>query len=367
MTSIEMCAVGVSALLNEGMGAAKATDPACTGRLKLAPISAKDVDDLALLHSDPLVAFWTGPWSRATIKAWAEGMTVRWADDGVGKWLARNRSDEMLVGRGGFTRIELNGEAASELGWAVWDALTGRGYASEIGRAALQWAAVFIPHLPVVAFTEVHNTASKALMRQLGMRNAGVIHRDGLVEGRSGFHPDAPFASTDTTTANHLAVARKRILCRATHPRMCARGVCRGGRLGRRGRFEVTRDGIAATGMVAPATGERTAVGVELQGGGTVNVQSDGMVEPEKAPIGRAQSKRSALHPGKGVSKAAERQERRTDDATIEEVVASHRLDDQPAAGRHGLRQNATADAFVDHLATGSIHLPVHGRLRNRE
>jgi hypothetical protein len=77
MTSIEMCAVGVSAPLSEGMGAAKATVPVCTARLKLTPISAKDVDDLALLHIDPLVAFSTGPWSRATIKAWAEGMTVR--------------------------------------------------------------------------------------------------------------------------------------------------------------------------------------------------------------------------------------------------------------------------------------------------
>jgi hypothetical protein len=46
--------------------------------------------------------------------------------------------------------------------------------------------------------------------------------------------------------------------------------------------------------------------------------------------------------------------------------VAGDRLDDQPAAGRHRLRQNATADAFVDHLAAGSIHLPVQGRLWNR-
>jgi RimJ/RimL family protein N-acetyltransferase len=176
------------------MSAAQATDPVWTARLELTPIGAEDVDDLVLLYSDPLVAFWTGPWSRATIKAWAEGMTVRWADDGVGKWLARDRSDQTLVGRGGFTRIELNGEAVLELGWAVRDALTGRGYASEIGRAALQWAAVFMPHLPVVAFTEVHNTASQAVMRRLGMRNAGMIHREGLIEGRPGLHPDALFA-----------------------------------------------------------------------------------------------------------------------------------------------------------------------------
>ena len=81
-----------------------------------------------------------------------------------------------------------------ELGWAVRDALTGRGYATEIGRAALEWAAAFVPHLPVVAFTEVHNLASRAVMRRLGMRDAGVILREGLVAGRPGLHPDAPFA-----------------------------------------------------------------------------------------------------------------------------------------------------------------------------
>jgi RimJ/RimL family protein N-acetyltransferase len=48
--------------------------------------------------------------------------------------------------------------------------------------------------LPVVAFTEVHNGASRAVMERLGMRPAGIIRREGLVEGQAGLHPDAPFA-----------------------------------------------------------------------------------------------------------------------------------------------------------------------------
>ena len=39
--------------------------------------------------------------------------------DGVGKWMARDRSDGSLVGRGGFTRVDLDGETVLELGWAV--------------------------------------------------------------------------------------------------------------------------------------------------------------------------------------------------------------------------------------------------------
>jgi RimJ/RimL family protein N-acetyltransferase len=170
------------------------TDPVLTPRLVLTPVGPNDVDDLVVLYSDPVVAYWTGPWTRAAVEAWAADMTARWTADGVGKWVARDRSDGSLVGRGGFTRFDLDGEAVLELGWAVRDARTGRGYATELGRAALGWAVEHQPDLPVVAFTELHNRASRAVMERVEMRRAGTIRRAGLVEGRIGVHPDAPFA-----------------------------------------------------------------------------------------------------------------------------------------------------------------------------
>lgn len=170
------------------------TVPVKTPRLVLTPVGLGDVTELMLLYGDPHVAFWTGPWSRRSVEAWTQSMAARWTTDGAGKWMARDREDGSLVGRGGFTRFDLNGEAVLELGWVVRDVLTGRGYATEIGRAALAWADEHEASTPVIAFTEVHNHASQGVMRRLGMRPAGLIRREGLIEGQSGLHPNAPLA-----------------------------------------------------------------------------------------------------------------------------------------------------------------------------
>lgn len=169
-------------------------DPVLTARLVLTPVGPGDLDDLMVLYSDPVVAYWTGPWTPAAVEAWTADMAVRWTAGGVGKWMARDRFDGSLIGRGGFTRFDLDGETVLELGWVVRDARVGRGYATELGRAALAWAATHQPDLPVVSFTEVHNRASRAVMERLGMQWVGIIRREGLVEGQAGVLPDAPFA-----------------------------------------------------------------------------------------------------------------------------------------------------------------------------
>lgn len=166
-----------------------------TGRLRLEPITARHADDLWRIHQDEHVAAWyAGRWSRAHAARMAEDMARQWAGNGVGKWIAYHRETGDLIGRGGLSRTSLEGRDELEIGWAIRDAHLRRGFATEIGRAGLAVAFADLGMPSVIAFTEAHNLASRAVMERLGMGYEGEIRLEGLVAGSTLVQPDAPFA-----------------------------------------------------------------------------------------------------------------------------------------------------------------------------
>lgn len=64
----------------------------------------------------------------------------------------------------------------------------------EIRRAGLASAFDELKANGVVAFTEIHNRASRAVMIRLQMVDTGLTSRSGLVQGREGIEPSTPFA-----------------------------------------------------------------------------------------------------------------------------------------------------------------------------
>jgi RimJ/RimL family protein N-acetyltransferase len=169
---------------------------ASTERLILEPIGPEHADELWLLHQDPVVAYWYGgPWSRAEAAAFAKHCALAWATDGVCKWIARDRASGGLVGRGGLSRMPadaaetlqiqaLLAEAVwerdrLELGWALFSAFQGRGFATEIGQAGLRFALEVLGAEVVIAYTERINLASRRVMERLGLHLRGEIHVSG--------------------------------------------------------------------------------------------------------------------------------------------------------------------------------------------
>lgn len=169
-----------------------------TDRLVLTPIGPEHTPELVELHGDPNVAYWNaGAWSEAQARRFAVDMQGRWSRDQVGKWIAHRRSDGALVGRGGLSLSVVDERPRLELGWALRDQMRGQGFATEIGRAGLRFGFDVLGSDEIVAYTEAHNHASRAVMRRLDMRFVKLIYAPGLVEGSDEVRDDAPFALYD--------------------------------------------------------------------------------------------------------------------------------------------------------------------------
>jgi RimJ/RimL family protein N-acetyltransferase len=193
-------------------------------RLRLEPIDATKAADLWLVHNDDEVSYWYGddkP-SREEAAERATSMGDSWRLHGVHKWIAYDRENEEVVGRGGLSRTPVDDDWGQiyeflpaqpwvraayevrepyvahanwlEIGWAVRREFWGRGYAAEIGRAGLNYAFDVLGVNAVVSCTVRHNARSRAVMERIGMRYAGEIRSRGIVEGLAGEHDDAPYA-----------------------------------------------------------------------------------------------------------------------------------------------------------------------------
>jgi len=166
-----------------------------TARLELKPIGPADADLLWQLHQDPGIARWyAGIWSTSQASEFATAMGHAWQTGGVGKWLAYRREDAVLVGRGGCSLAVVEDRRQLEIGWAVREEHWGRGYATEIGLAGLNFAFETLHADHVVSFTEAHNLRSRAVMERIGMTHVHDFHRAGLIEGSEDIHDDAVFA-----------------------------------------------------------------------------------------------------------------------------------------------------------------------------
>jgi RimJ/RimL family protein N-acetyltransferase len=195
-----------------------------TARLRLEPVGPANARDLWAVQSDDAVWPWYGTEKPGLARAEesARAMGESWRLHGVHKWIAYDRVSGEVVGRGGLSRTPVDDdwgqlyrflperpwvraehagrrpfvahESWVEIGWAVRGPFWGRGYASELGRAALAFAFDTLGARAVVSCTIRHNVRSRAVMERIGMRYVGEIHSRGLVEGREGERNDAPYA-----------------------------------------------------------------------------------------------------------------------------------------------------------------------------
>ncbi|MFF7635698.1 GNAT family N-acetyltransferase [Kitasatospora sp. NPDC008050] len=144
-----------------------------TERLDLRPVHPDDLDALHAINRDPEV--WRHqPAGRhaeiAQTRDWIERAVAR-RPEGLSYWTARLRTTGAVVGVGG---VQAQGRGHWNLYYRLAPAHWGRGYATELSRAAIDAAHRLRPELPVFAWIHAHNAGSRAVAGRLGLIDHGL-------------------------------------------------------------------------------------------------------------------------------------------------------------------------------------------------
>ena len=143
-----------------------------TQRLMLCELEPTDLEAILPMMSDPeVMQFWPQPYTRESTAAWIAHWIERYAEDGCGYWLARDRHSGEIVGQAGIVVQELGGdEPEAGLGYIIHRPHWRQGYAHEAAAGCLEWAFNALEVRRVVATVRPENLPSAAVARKLGMK-----------------------------------------------------------------------------------------------------------------------------------------------------------------------------------------------------
>jgi len=157
-----------------------ASDPSFrieTDRLLLRPLAINDLDEFVAMHAMPEVAQTMGPFDRDAAAARLERNEREWQERGYGLVALLERGTGRFVGRSGLKYWPQFDEA--EVGWVLRADAWGHGFATEAGRACLDWGFRAFEFPYITAMITPENARSIAVATRLGMRP---VREDHLVD-----------------------------------------------------------------------------------------------------------------------------------------------------------------------------------------
>lgn len=140
-----------------------------TERMVAQRISESDFDNIFLLNNDLRVAETLGGTkSEIQVRSMLTNYINQWATYGYGYWIFFNKDTSEFIGRGGLRHVPIDDVDEIEIGYALMPKFWGQGFATEIGRAAIQAAASLANINSLVCFTLPTNKASLGVIKKLG-------------------------------------------------------------------------------------------------------------------------------------------------------------------------------------------------------
>lgn len=148
-----------------------------TERLRLEPFAPAHAAALNAINNEPEVMKFLGDGTPQTMDHTNEMVTrVRdgWETLGYSWWAIIEQATETVVGAACAQHVARIPTAEIEIGWRLSTKATGKGYATEAGKAAARFAFEHIGVDHVVAVADPKNINSHRVMQRVGMTFRGI-------------------------------------------------------------------------------------------------------------------------------------------------------------------------------------------------
>lgn len=121
-------------------------------------------------------------------EGYIERVRTSYAANGFGLWRCDLKTDGVAVGLCGL--VKRDGLVHPDIGYALLEPFWGRGYATEAAAACLTYGRDVLGLATIVAITAPHNLGSIAVLKKIGLHDAGVVRLPGIDEDSTYFIPD---------------------------------------------------------------------------------------------------------------------------------------------------------------------------------
>ncbi|MGV8917251.1 MAG: GNAT family N-acetyltransferase [Pseudomonas sp.] len=153
--------------------------PRSTSRLLLRPPQPDDLDAFFAIHGDPATNQFNPSGPCPSIEQAQEYLTTwikHWHDHGFGQWAITTQAEpHTVIGFGGVSFRQYGDVQRLNLGYRFAASAWGRGYATELSQAGLDFAFLELAMSEVYAVVRPGHLASIHVLQKIGMHQVDVL------------------------------------------------------------------------------------------------------------------------------------------------------------------------------------------------